>query len=134
MKKILLLVAIAAIAAGCSRGNKSEIGPRETVETFYKAICSGDFNGAEALCQKPGMDEYVNTLRTEWEKTDSATVAIVSDILSKVIITITNEEKDGQTRTIFYNLSYSDGNNKEKIATLRKEEEGWKIVAITDKH
>ena len=133
MKRIIVLATVAVIATGCFQGNKSEIGPRETLETFYRSICSGNFDKAETLCHKPEMDEYICSFRQAWEKTDSTIAAITSDILSEMSIEITDEQRDGQIRTIFYELTATDGQNKEKIATLRKEEGAWKIEAITDR-
>lgn len=134
MKRIIVLATVAVISAGCFLGNKSEIGPQETLEMFYRSLCCGDLDGAGNLCHKPGMDGYLENFRTAWEKTDSTTAAIASDMLSEMSIEVTDQEKDGQTRTIFYELTATDGQNKEKVATLRKEEGAWKIEAITDRH
>lgn len=133
MKRIIVLATIAVITAGCFQGNKSEIGPHETLEMFYRNLCCGDLDGAENLCISPQMNGYLESFRTAWEKTDSTTAAIASDMLSEMTVNITDEEKDGQTRTVFYKLTGTDGQNKEKIATLRKEEGAWKIEAITDR-
>ena len=133
MKRIIVLATVAVIATGCFQGNKSEIGPRETLEMFYRSLCCGDLDGAGNLCHKPGMDGYMENFRQAWEKTDSTIAAITSDILSEMSIEITDEQRDGQIRTIFYELTATDGQNKEKIATLRKEEGAWKIEAITDR-
>ena len=134
MKRIFVLGVIAVIAAGCFQGNGSEMGPKETLESFYRNLCSGDFQSAEALCHKPEMENYTHSFRTTWEQNDSTITSITSDILSEMTINITDEERDGKIRTIFYELTGPDGQNKEKIATLRKEEGVWKIEAITDKH
>ena len=133
MKKIIVLAAAAVITAGCFQGSKSEIGPRETLETFYRCICDGNFEGAENLCHKEEMNGYLENIRTAWKKSDITVTAIASDILSEMTIDIKDEQRDGQTRTIFYELTTTDGQNKEKIATLRKEEGAWKIEAITDR-
>ena len=133
MKKILLLVAIAVISLGCSQGERSELGPHETLETFYRSLCSGDIDGAENLCIRPKMSDYLESFRTTWEKNDSTVIGITSDILSEMVINITDEQKNGEHRSIFYKLTGTAGQNKEKIATLRKEEGAWKIEAITDR-
>lgn len=134
MKRIIILSAIAVITAGCFQGKGSETGPQETLETFYRSLCSGNFDEVEKLCMKPEMDEYLDNFRKVWEKTDSTTAAIASDMLSEMSIEVIDQEKDGQIRTIFYELTATDGQNKEKVATLRKEEGAWKIEAITDRH
>ena len=127
MKKTLVLAAIALITAGCFQGNESEIGPQETLETFYRSICSGDFDGAGNLCHKPEMDGYLENFRTKWEKTDSTVAAIASDILSGMVIEVSDENESGEKSTVFYKLTASNGQSKEKVATLRKEEGAWKI-------
>jgi hypothetical protein len=133
MRNILALAAIALITAGCFQGNESEIGPQETLEAFYRSICSGDFDGAGNLCHKPEMDGYLENFRTTWEKTDSTVAAMASDILSEMVIEVSDENDSGEKSSIFYKLTTSDGQSKEKVATLRKEEGTWKIEAITDK-
>ena len=133
MKRIIVLATVAVITAGCFQGNKSETGPRETLETFYIHLCNGDFDGAGSHCLKPEMDGYLEDFRTAWEKNDSTVIVITSDILSEMTITITDEEKNGESRSIFYKLTSTDSHSKEKIATLKKEEGAWKIEAITDR-
>jgi hypothetical protein len=54
--------------------------------------------------------------------------------LSETVVDVTDVVKNGEERTVFYKLTASSGQNKEKIATLRKEERAWKITAITDRH
>ena len=122
-----------ALFTGCF-GSGSEVGPKETIQTFYKHICAGDFSEAQALCKSEDMQEYMDTFRSAWEKTDPALSSIAADILSNMTVTITDEQKSGQSRTIFYKLSTTEGSSKEKIATLMKEEGEWRIVAITDRH
>ena len=118
MKRMIVLATVAVIATGCFQGNNSEIGPRETLETFYRSLCSGEFDTAETLCSEAEMDEFLTTFRTAWKQNDSTITAIASDILSELSVNVTAEKKDGQTRTIFYELTTTDGQNKEKIATL----------------
>lgn len=134
MKRFLIFILAAASLAGCSGGKKADLGPKETLQMFYEHICSGEFSEAQTLCDNTSMSEYIETFSSAWAKTDPAISAIASDILSDLTIKITEEQKNGQTRTIFYELTVSDSQNKEKIATLRKEEGAWKIEAITDRH
>ena len=53
---------------------------------------------------------------------------------TEYLVEVTDIVKDGQGRTIFYKMTTTDGQSKEKIAILRKEEGEWKITAITDRH
>ena len=124
----------AMILTGCFQTGEAALGPGETLETFYTSLFSGDFEGAESLCDTLGMKEYIGNVRDRWNEADSSVMAIVPAILSETAVSITDIVKNGQERTVFYKLTATDGSDKEKIATLRKEEGGWKIKSITDRH
>ena len=118
----------------CSnKDKKAEMGPEETLEAFYKELCAGEFDRASDLCDSLTMSGHISGFRTAWEKNDSTVSDIASDILSEMSVTVTGVERDGQTRTVFYELSISDKQSKEKVATLSKEEGAWKIKEITDR-
>lgn len=130
----MIMAGIAAILTGCFQNKRAEPGPEETLRTFYMELCAGDFDMAESLCDSLTMDGYIDGLRKVWNESDSPVCAIASDILSEMAVKVTDVEKNGHNRTIFYELTARDGQNKEKVATLRKEEGGWKIERITDRH
>ena len=134
MKKIAILILAAAFLAGCFRGRDFESGPESTLETFYKGLCAGDFDAAAELCHSPEMDGYIDKYRSTFMKRDSTVRSIASDILSDMTVNVTDVEKNGHDRTIFYELTTTDGSSKEKVATLRKEEGAWKIEEITDRN
>ena len=134
MKNIYILAAIVLTAIGCSMNRSTELGPAETIESFCKAIFSGDFDRAKSFCAETETNEYVASLQKEWEKSDEGIKAILPEILSEYLIEVTDIVKNGQGRTIFYKLTATNGQSKEKVATLRKEEGEWKITAITDRH
>ncbi len=134
MRNILLLTAVAVVLTGCIQTREAALGPGETLETFYTNLFAGDFDETESLCDTLGMQEYIEVLRAAWEQTDSSVMTIVPAILSETAVSITDIVKNGQERTVFYKLTATDGSDKEKIATLRKEEGGWKIKSITDRH
>ena len=134
MRRLLIALAVSTLIMGCQQNGEVKLGPDVTLEAFYKSLCAGEFEQAESLCEIPAMAEYVNGFRSEWEKNDSAIRTIASAILSEVSIEITDTEQSSQNRTIFYKMTTTDGQSKEKIATLRKEEGAWKITAITDRH
>ena len=118
----------------CSNKDKqTEMGPEETLEAFYKELCAGEFDCASSLCDSLTMSGHINDFRMAWEKNDSTVSDIASAILSELSVTVTDVEKDGQTRTIFYELSIPDKQSKEKVATLSKEEGAWTIEKITDR-
>ena len=134
MKKVLILTFSVMILAGCFQGGVSESGPEETLREFYRNLFSGDFNSAESLCDTLEMRGYVENLRNAWNVTDSAVTKIMPAILSEMEISVTEVVKKGKEKTVFYELTATDGRNKEKVATLSKEEGEWRIKAITDRH
>ena len=134
MRQLLIAMAAAVFIMGCQQNGETKLGPDGTLEAFYKSLYSGAFDQAESLCDIPAMSEYVNGFRMAWEKNDSTIRTITSDILADISIEITDAEQNSQNRTVFYKMTATDGQNKEKIATLRKEEGAWKITAITDRH
>ena len=77
------------------------------------------------------MSGYINSFRSVWERSEAAVKDIVSDIMSETEIKITDTKKNGQGRTIFYELTF-DGKNKAKTASLKNEAGEWKIERITD--
>lgn len=134
MRRLLIAVAISLFIMGCQHSGETKLGPDATLESFYKNLCAGEFEQAESLCEAAGMEGYVNEFRLTWEKSDSTTRRIASAILADISIEITDTEQNGQNRTIFYKMTATDGQSKEKMATLRKEEGEWKITAIIDRH
>lgn len=133
MRNLLILATITVFLSGCFQGREAELGADETLKTFYRGLCAGDFDGAAVLCDSLSMDGYINGFRDRWEKTSSKVCAMASDILSEMAVSVTDVGKNGHTRTIFYTLTATDGQSKEKVATLRKEEGEWKIETITDR-
>ena len=134
MRRLLIAMAASVFIMGCQQNGEGQLGPDETLKTFYRDLCSGSFEQAESLCDIPSMEEYINCFRSAWENNDSTIRVIASDILADVSIEITDTEQNSQNLTIFYKMTSTDGQSKEKIATLRKEEGAWKITAIIDRH
>ena len=112
---------------------QAELGPEETIEAFYSSLCKGEFEMARGMCDTLAMAEYLEGFMGAWKESDSTVCLIAADILSEVTVTVTDTQKSGQSRTVFYELSAVDGSNKEKTATLSKEEGAWKIEEITDR-
>ena len=134
MKKILIFVATVMVATSCTWGGRTAPEPEETVKSFYESLYRGEFDKAESLCDTLGMKEYMDRIRDKWDEADSSVMAIVPAILSEIALEVTDIVKNGQERTVFYELTATDGTSREKIATLRNEEGAWKIKAITDRH
>lgn len=134
MKRILILYAATMCVAGCLQKKGTELGPAETLETFYKAVTTGDFEAAESCCNGIEMTDYIDALQTAWKKSGEDISAILPSIMTRIEVKTTDVTKNGQDRTVFYTLSAEDGIQKEKTATVGKIEGVWKITAITDRH
>lgn len=136
---ILIILGAAVVVFGIAifkmkSGKSTDKGPQVVLETFYESLYCGDFSSAETLCDTLTMGDYIKGFRDAWNAVDKDLVESVPGLLSKTAIEVTDIERDGQTRTIFYTLTAPEGRTKEKIAAMRKEEGEWKIAAITDRH
>ena len=103
-------------------------------QEYYKAICSGDFGKAASLCDTICMTGHIEEVRNVWEQQDSTITAIIADILSETEVEITDIQKDGDNRNVFYKLANPSYEGKEEIAVVGNEEGEWKIKTITDRH
>lgn len=130
MKKTFILAVVAMILAGCFGGKSTELGPGEVVQEYYKAICSGDFGKAASLCDTIYMTGHIEEVRNVWEQQDSTITAIIADILSETEVEITDIQKDGDNRNVFYKLANPSYEGKEEIAVVGNEEGEWKIKSI----
>ena len=134
MKKIAIFVAMALMAVGCGGAKEQELGPGETVQAFCKAVAQNNLVAAEGLCDMQTMAEYMDSVSEIWGSSDSPVADIASVMLAEMKVEIDNIVKSENGRTVFYTISLPEGKNKEKIADLKKEEKGWKIERITDRH
>ena len=134
MKKIAIFVAMALMAVGCGGAKEQELGPGETVQAFCKAVAENDLAAAEGLCDMQTMADYMDSVSEIWGSSDSPVADIASVMLAEMKVEIDNIVKSENGRTVFYTISLPEGKNKEKIADLKKEEKGWKIERITDRH
>ena len=58
-----------------------EMGPAETVETFYNCLTAGDFSAAKEICDTVAMKEYIETYSEAWDmlrKKDSTVAGIAA--------------------------------------------------------
>lgn len=122
------------LTGGCFGSKSMESGPEDVVANFYSALNSGDFETAGSHCDAMEMKGYLDNIRSAWESKDSAVAAILPAILSETEVNVSQMTKSGENRTVFYTLTARDGRQKEKAATLGKDEGIWKIKAITDRH
>jgi len=60
MKKIILILASAAVIAGCSRARQIKAAGLQT-DTFLTAYCSGDYDAAAALCTEQLREAVLKT-------------------------------------------------------------------------
>ena len=130
MKNTFIIAVVAMILAGCFGGKSTELGPGEVVQEYYKAICSGDFGKAASLCDTICMTGHIEEVRNVWEQQDSTITAIIADILSETEVEITDIQKDGGNRNVFYKLANPSYEGKEEIAVVGNEEGEWKIKSI----
>lgn len=130
MKNTFILAVVAMILAGCFGEKSTELGPGEVVQEYYKAICSGDFGKAASLCDTICMTGHIEEVRNVWEQQDSTITAIIADILSETEVEITDIQKDGDNRNVFYKLANPSYEGKEEIAVVGNEEGEWKIKSI----
>jgi len=130
MKNTFIIAVVALILAGCFGGKSTEPGPGEVVQEYYKAICSGDFGKAASLCDTICMTGHIEEVRNVWEQQDSTITAIIADILSETEVEITDIQKDGDNRNVFYKLANPSYEGKEEIAVVGNEEGEWKIKSI----
>lgn len=133
MRNILILTVAAGVLTGCFQSKESELKPEEALKAFYGTLLAGDFALAESMCDTVSMKGYIDAVRSVWSTGDENVMKIAADILSETSVTVTDIEKNGQDRTIFYELTSESGRKRGKIATLRKEEGEWKIEQITDR-
>lgn len=130
MKNTFILAVVAMILAGCFGGKSTELGPGEVVQEYYKAICSGDFGKAASLCDTICMTGHIEEVRNVWGQQDSTITAIIADILSETEVEISDIQKDGDNRNVFYKLANPSYEGKEEIAVVGNEEGEWKIKSI----
>ena len=130
MKNTFIIAVVAMILAGCFGGKSTEPGPGEVVQEYYKAICSGDFGKAASLCDTICMTGHIEEVRNVWEQQDSTITAIIADILSETEVEITDIQKVGDNRNVFYKLANPSYEGKEEIAVVGNEEGEWKIKSI----
>ena len=60
MRKILMMVAVAVMAAACGgKGGGKADGPEAVVTAFSKAVAAGQWEEAYGLCDTLSMKEYI---------------------------------------------------------------------------
>lgn len=133
----VMTAALLLTRCGKDGSDQIEMGPAETTETFCRAIGSGNIKAAENLCDTVKMKAYLESARNTIEEAtikDSTVTAIACNILKDMKFSVSDIEKKGDLRIVFYRIGLSEEDTKDKIATLVKEEDKWRITAITDRH
>ena len=132
MKRIIVYILTIAATCSCS---SDKTGPETVVETFNKAVSTGNWAEAEKMCDTLSMKEYMDNCKQTWvalQKEDSAAFNIAVSILAETEIKVTDIQKTEDGRVVCYTVS-NNTMQKEKKASVRKNEEGeWKVTAITD--
>ena len=141
IRNIFATMAVGAMLCSCGSGVKegqaTVLDPEETVEAFYRAVTSGDFDKARDLCDTTAMNTYLSDYQIKWERiatADSTVAGIAATLLSEARISILDTQKEGDRRNIRYSIDAGLGTKKEKIATVKKEEGLWKVEKIADAH
>lgn len=137
--KYIALICSSGLLLSCG-GNDAEdkkaMEPEEVVKAFTSAVAGGDFAGALELCDTVAMKGYIEERQNEWhmlEMKDSSVYAIAAHMLEGTETEITEVIKEGNSRHMFYTVSFG-GKEKEKVMILQKEEGEWKVKAISDRH
>ena len=115
-----------------ARGEQST--PQKTLESFYAAMKTGDFDTAMTLCDMESMNGYISTYRQEWMEMsmkDSAQFAAIASIIAGTTLSVDKIHEEDGVCTLDYTLSM-DGTTKRCKATTKKEEGEWKVAAITN--
>lgn len=133
---IVALIGVCAFMYGCGNNAKEKkaMEPEEVVEAFSRAVAAGEFQTACSLCDTVSMKEYIEDYAEVWkelQEKDSSALAIAASILSESSFEVNEIKKAGEDRNICYSIEAS-GYRKERMATVRKEEGEWKVLAITD--
>lgn len=134
-KAVIALLVSLAVLAGCT-GSEKEMGPAETVETFCNALICGEYDEAFSFCDSLQMQSYINNIRTAFEEAarrDSSAAAIAASILKEAHIEIGEITRDQDRKLVNYTIVINEELKKDKVASMKKEESGWKIEAITDR-
>ncbi len=133
LKYLFICTATIFVIASCN-GKKEAMTPEAVVETFCRAVATGDFDTARTLSDSVSMNDYLNNymkVMNSLQKKDSCALGIASEILSGAEFEVTGVEKNGEERTVQYTLK-AEGCEKAKKATVKKEEGEWRVKEITD--
>ena len=134
---IAALIGICTLMHGCRDAEeKKAMEPEAVAEAFCRAVAAGDFETASSLCSAADMAVYLDRQKEGWdearEKEDSSALLIASDMLSDIGITIDEVIKEDNRRHVFCSIGF-EGNKKEKVMILQKEEGEWKVMPIADR-
>ena len=133
-KGIIVMMVAAMMAVGCGGSQKAD-GPEAVVTAFNRAMASGDWDEAYALCDTSSMKGYISAYQEAWDylqKQDSSVMMIASQMLSAASVEVVKVEKAEEGRSVHYIIE-AEGMRKERKAIVSKDEEGaWKVTAITD--
>ena len=129
----MIIVAI-VIVSGCKGEKSVEMGPVETVEAFYKAVTSGEWAEAEALCDALTMKEYLDEYQQTWEmlkEENSDAMTVAQTLFGDADLKAESVKREEDKRIVTYTIS-ADGLSKTKKAILKKVEGAWSVERIQD--
>jgi hypothetical protein len=136
MRKILLMVAVAVMAAACggNGGGKAD-GPEAVVTAFSKAVAAGQWEEAYGLCDTLSMKEYISANQQAWEyleKADSNAMKIAAQLMADITVEVLEVEKVDGGRQVHYAIGIDEMRKERKAVVMKNEEGAWKVTAITD--
>lgn len=132
---IFALIAIHNLSSG--EGSVDKAGrnsPENTLENFYAAMKTGDFETAMNLCDSTSLHGYLSAYKQSWQEMtqkDSAEFAAIASILANTELVITEAKEEDGVCFMSYTLTM-DGMKKQCNATVKKEEGEWKVATITN--
>ncbi len=129
-----IFICTAMLAAASCTGKKESMSPEAVVETFCRAVASGDFDAARSLCDTVSMNGYLENYRkvmNSLQKEDSCALAIASSILAGAEFEVNGTDRKDDERMVFYTIR-TEEHMKARRAVLKKEEGEWKVREITD--
>jgi hypothetical protein len=113
--------------AACS----SNSSPESTLQAFYQAAANADVEKATALISfrdVPAAKMVAAKGKVQMIVGEMQATVQANGGLDKVEILETKMDEAGQTATIKAKLTYKNGKEHNERHTLRKEDDGWKLV------
>lgn len=123
------------LACSCG-GSKESVEPSAVVTEFYAAMTSMKFDNAVRFCAPDSLTSYIDGYKKAYEANqskDKGATKVASEKIAATTVTILETLKDKDIRTVSFSIADGYGNQKDKMAVLKKVEGEWKIAEIKDR-